>query len=911
MNPNEKALSNKRKAKRVNSEPDALSALRTKERMATSLSEGSNQESDSQNPGIMTRIKGLKSDIMKRVSRVMSDEDMRNLRTIRSKLSHIEEPQNSAAVQEVQDPNQKQKKSDQSLHDVYKQLYIRQITSVAPPTNASHVLKVTDEQLTDVKRKAFEVPKTRITDNPTKADTVNTDESECEISQVLQALKEGKAANEITCSRNIVQRTVTLERLKDFPIQREEQGGQFGLRIVGGKKMAGGTLCAFIASITPGSAASRSPDLHEGDLVLRWNATMLIGLTYEECQALLDDCHSVDLVVSNFLRGSYRRYRPRSSNTSRTGSVESILRGTTNKWITLTRRGIHARQSDTSRTTDDSNTIEESTEDETSGLSKADQTSKMKLEMRLVHVAMENRLSVHLIQAANIPYRDGIEGIDIFCKLYLLPDISMSADAKKRSKTAVRTYNPYWNQHFEYQPILETELSDKKLEVTLMMHHWLQKDQPLGQVEIKLGDRKVLSGQADWFYLQAAPTDSLTPTSSDRKEQPEGSSQVGTKSLSEMMREKVPIQHRTTFSTFDCKKEIVPDIRRTASDSTKPAKPPKQKSKQQQTSDEESSDNVFKSAGIHTHLSNIKESDEQRPPIQVRGSPRRRPRVIRNKSTAKEHRKSDGGTYTRQCSNSSNEMITVTSESEINKLRRAGRSNSEDLTATKQHRILPKTPDRAKRGAVMTLPTKRMTSPLLATQAENFSPTRVILTAPSSEECGSSSTDSVSSHLTAIHRPSPEGRPLIGTGEPSSHLGPGQISVAHPVEVQGSLVLTLGIHKMMLTLEVVQANNLPARPNGPAPDTYVKTYIMLDHNRSHKEKTTTVRCNCNPVFNERITYIVNPTNQVIQVMVWDEVGTLRRNVLLGEILIDLDYISTHGPLQGRYKLFPPTFSKPP
>ena len=43
-------------------------------------------------------------------------------------------------------------------------------------------------------------------------------------------------------------------------------GGQFGLRIVGGKKMAGGTLCAFIASITPGSPASRSPDLHEGEI---------------------------------------------------------------------------------------------------------------------------------------------------------------------------------------------------------------------------------------------------------------------------------------------------------------------------------------------------------------------------------------------------------------------------------------------------------------------------------------------------------------------------------------------------------------------------------------------------------------------------------------------------------------------
>lgn len=43
--------------------------------------------------GFMTRIKGLKSDIMKRVSRVMSDEDMRNLRTIRTKLTNIEEPQ--------------------------------------------------------------------------------------------------------------------------------------------------------------------------------------------------------------------------------------------------------------------------------------------------------------------------------------------------------------------------------------------------------------------------------------------------------------------------------------------------------------------------------------------------------------------------------------------------------------------------------------------------------------------------------------------------------------------------------------------------------------------------------------------------------------------------------------------------
>ena len=30
------------------------------------------------------------------------------------------------------------------------------------------------------------------------------------------------------------------------------------------------------------------------------------------------------------------------------------------------------------------------------------------------------------------------------------------------------------------------QLSDKKLEVTLMMHHWLQKDQLLGQVIVNI-----------------------------------------------------------------------------------------------------------------------------------------------------------------------------------------------------------------------------------------------------------------------------------------------------------------------------------------------------------------------------------------------------------------------------------------
>ena len=41
-----------------------------------------------------------------------------------------------------------------------------------------------------------------------------------------QALKEGKSTSEIDCSRNIVERTVTLNRDSDFKANREDQGIQ-------------------------------------------------------------------------------------------------------------------------------------------------------------------------------------------------------------------------------------------------------------------------------------------------------------------------------------------------------------------------------------------------------------------------------------------------------------------------------------------------------------------------------------------------------------------------------------------------------------------------------------------------------------------------------------------------------------
>ena len=60
--------------------------------------------------------------------------------------------------------------------------------------------------------------------------------------------------------------------------------------------------------------------------------------------------------------------------------MESILRGTTNKWITLTRRGMLARQQQGERgATDDSNTIEESAEENVVEEKKPDLSGRIKV----------------------------------------------------------------------------------------------------------------------------------------------------------------------------------------------------------------------------------------------------------------------------------------------------------------------------------------------------------------------------------------------------------------------------------------------------------------------------------------------------------------------------------------------------
>ena len=66
-----------------------------------------------------------------------------------------------------------------------------------------------------------------------------------------------------------------------FPLNIHHSGGQFGIRIVGGKKVSGGVLCAFIASIAPGSPASKSLQLQEGAFPMVTVVTSMVIMIYQ------------------------------------------------------------------------------------------------------------------------------------------------------------------------------------------------------------------------------------------------------------------------------------------------------------------------------------------------------------------------------------------------------------------------------------------------------------------------------------------------------------------------------------------------------------------------------------------------------------------------------------------------------
>ncbi|KAJ4427729.1 hypothetical protein ANN_25381 [Periplaneta americana] len=84
------------------------------------------------------------------------------------------------------------------------------------------------------------------------------------------------------------------------PKDRSVGGNGLGMRVIGGKEIpgTGGQLGAFVTRIYPGGVVESLGEIKEGDQVLEWNGTPLMGKTFEEVQKLVSQTEGeVEIVV--------------------------------------------------------------------------------------------------------------------------------------------------------------------------------------------------------------------------------------------------------------------------------------------------------------------------------------------------------------------------------------------------------------------------------------------------------------------------------------------------------------------------------------------------------------------------------------------------------------------------------------
>ncbi|VDP06947.1 unnamed protein product [Heligmosomoides polygyrus] len=88
-----------------------------------------------------------------------------------------------------------------------------------------------------------------------------------------------------TTTSTMVQHTHSLahHRLKDHPSVPD-----LGIRVVGGKRMPGGELGAFVSAVNQAKYNQILGEVKEGDQVLEWNGVLLNGKTFEEVERIVN-----------------------------------------------------------------------------------------------------------------------------------------------------------------------------------------------------------------------------------------------------------------------------------------------------------------------------------------------------------------------------------------------------------------------------------------------------------------------------------------------------------------------------------------------------------------------------------------------------------------------------------------------
>uniref|UniRef100_H3CWZ3 Regulating synaptic membrane exocytosis 1 n=1 Tax=Tetraodon nigroviridis TaxID=99883 RepID=H3CWZ3_TETNG len=134
-------------------------------------------------------------------------------------------------------------------------------------------------------------------------------------------------------------------------------------------------------------------------------------------------------------------------------------------------------------------------------------------------------------------------------------------------------------------------------------------------------------------------------------------------------------------------------------------------------------------------------------------------------------------------------------------------------------------------------------------------------------------------------------RPTVNVLSPSS---PGKLQNALQL-MPGRLSVKLWYDKVghQLIVNVLQAVELPLRPDGRPRSTYVKIYFLPDRSDKSKRRTKTVKKTCEPKWNQTFVYTHvhrrDFRNHMLELTVWDQPRSPEEDsTFIGEILIELE-----------------------
>ncbi|KAM5211896.1 regulating synaptic membrane exocytosis protein 2 isoform 37-T37 [Hipposideros larvatus] len=299
----------------------------------------------------------------------------------------------------------------------------------------------------------------------------------------------------------LIGRILLNKRLKDGSVPRDS-GAMLGLKVVGGKMIESGRLCAFITKVKKGSLADTVGHLRPGDEVLEWNGRLLQGATFEEVYNIILESKpepQVELVVSRPI-GDIPRI-PDSTHAqleSSSSSFESQKMDRPSISVTSPMSPGMLRD------------VPQFLSGQLSSQSLSRRTTPFvpRVQIKLWFDKVGHQLIVTILGAKDLPSREDGRPRNPYVKIYFLPD--RSDKNKRRTKTVKKTLEPKWNQTFIYSPVHRREFRERMLEITLWDQARVREEESefLGEILIEL-ETALLDDEPHWYKLQTHDVSSL------------------------------------------------------------------------------------------------------------------------------------------------------------------------------------------------------------------------------------------------------------------------------------------------------------------------------------------------------------------------------------------------------------------